>query len=590
MPDGIKIAYFHNFTRIRLLSAQISSMFMSMKRSLCIVCVAVALLLMSCDDVSKPEFPWGEEKTVTVPLQVTAGEKIYLIKYNLSEQAVPKQYTGNLRYEMPAGFSASMSQPEFSRLPDASPLVFTHHQAAMEFNAAPPLVIASQTQDPFTMLRTEISPPPFEENDIQLFWVQNAQNQWVQTNARLVKRGEFCYVWVSTGSLGSPPIPQFANYDDSSSTFTDNKIKDTQAEALAEKFDQIYPLETDLFGFEYGGGQAGNGGIDQDSRIHILVYDIMADSGQGGTVGFFWGKDEYHDGTPALKGLRSNEKEIFYIDSYWLDRRSEVAYTTLVHEFQHMIHFNKKNRGLNKATATWYNEMLSMLAEDMISSHADIDIDPTASPTQLRMPYFNRWYYEGGVTEWKDVYSYSQVYAFGAYLARNYGGAKLIYEMARNNRIDIDSVDTALKTLTGGTVGFNKALEKFPETLLNMKISPSNYNAQGVLQGSHAATFNNTVQGSLWSSPDLTNYDFTAFNLLTIPASNTQPPIYGPCIATVEQYPVSGHGIDVQYSSTANTSGTISLQLTYFTKSPVRMYFLGKKTDGTVVRRSAVYP
>jgi hypothetical protein len=261
-----------------------------------------------------------------------------------------------------------------------------------------------------------------------------------------------------------------------------------------------------------------------------------------------------------------------------------------------MIHFNQKNLRLNRATATWYNEMLSMLAEDMISSR--VGVASAARPIQLRIPVFNALYYKYGVTEWKDkdANSYSQPYAFGAYLARNYGGANLIYSIARNDSVDVDSIDAALKALTSNAVGFTKALEKFPETLLNMRYTPANY-TEGILRDGETATFNNTVQSSLWTSPNLTGYDFTRFALSDIPnayagksGSGIAAGFKGPKIFPVAQYAMRMHGIDVQVYGRANTAGQAGARLTYYTNSPIKMYFVGKKSDETVVRRSAVYP
>ena len=573
-----------------------------MKRSAFIVCCAAALFLMSCDIFgiqgsavsSKEPYAWGDEKKVDVRMTVAPDETIYLVKYNPTTQGVPSQYTGGLRSEVPQGYAASVTAPAFSRMNgvSASPPLYTHHQAAMEFNAAPPPAAAARTFGLSAMGRSVVPDTPAQDEE-RPFWVQNASGAWVQINAKLVTIGTRCYVWIATGNAS----PLFNNYRASSGSDNNNKVTADQAVALAEKFDQIYPYETALFGFEKGGGQDGDGGIDGDPKIHILVYDINEDYRQGqtgGTVGFFWGKDEYVDGSPVLRGLRSNAKEIFYIDAHFLDKRPTMAYSTLVHEFQHMIHFNQKNLRLNKATATWYNEMLSMLAEDTISPRIGVAANTDAHPIKQRIPYFNALYYAYGVTEWRDndANSYSQPYAFGAYLMRNYGGAELIYQMAHNDSVDVDSVDAALKTLTGDAVGFTKAFEKFPEVLLNMQETTGNY-VEGVLQIPSVATFNNTVPGA---QGNFAGYDFTKFDLSEIPNAYAGRPnsgidagFKGPKIFSLQQYEVRGHGIDVQNCGTSSTASIIA-QLTYHANSPVKMYFLGKKSDGTVTRISDVYP
>jgi hypothetical protein len=194
------------------------------------------------------------------------------------------------------------------------------------------------------------------------FWTQDENEHFTQINTTLRAAGTYSNVWVAD-----------ANYDNSSQPNNDNKITTAQAQALAQKFDTIYQKETPVFGFEYGGGffngtnSDGNGGVDGDPKIQILVYDIFGDYkiGQdGGVFGYFWAGDEFKTGAPELEGGKSNEAEIFYIDAHFTDLVPNAIYSTLAHEFQHMINFNVKylSAANKKLTATWYNEMLSMLA------------------------------------------------------------------------------------------------------------------------------------------------------------------------------------------------------------------------------------
>ena len=53
-------------------------------------------------------------------------------------------------------------------------------------------------------------------------------------------------------------------------------------------------------------------------------------------------KDFYKDSVTKTKGLRSNETEIFYIDAHFLDAFTEMTYSTLAHEFQHMLNYVNK--------------------------------------------------------------------------------------------------------------------------------------------------------------------------------------------------------------------------------------------------------
>jgi hypothetical protein len=89
--------------------------------------------------------------------------------------------------------------------------------------------------------------------------------------------------------------------------------------------------------------------------------------------------------------------------------------------------------------------MMSMVCEDMMQSYLNISDDD--SP-KSRFLYFN-YNYPYGMTYWftgdNVLISYANAYAFGAYLARNYGGAELIHEIASNNSVDMDSITAALQ-------------------------------------------------------------------------------------------------------------------------------------------------
>jgi hypothetical protein len=347
---------------------------------------------------------------------------------------------------------------------------------------------------------------------------------------------------------------------------------------------------TGFFGHEYGGtgpnggnggDPSGSNGIDGDANIHILVYDIGFDGVQdSGTAGFFWGKDEYTQAQLGSANLKSNEAEIFYVDAHFADKEPDLIYSTLIHEFQHMIHFNQKTLRLNKESQAWYNEMLSMLAEDLFCPEISIPSTHEAHPIQARIPTFHTFYWARGVTEkdWlSDPYaliSYANTYAFGAYLVRNYGGAELLYKIAKNDKVDKDSVDSALKELTANRVSFTGALEQFPLVLFNNREVMANYNSNGVLGENKIPTFNNTVTGS----GSLTGRNFTKFN---IDADDLKPisPVPFPALSQGDM-PVEG--IDFQDWGAVTGGGSLKLNITRYSNSPVVLMLIGKKTDGTI--------
>jgi hypothetical protein len=537
---------------------------------------AALVMLLSCDTSagggSGNVDSWGKVQTKTFQVDTEAGESVYLVKVyqgSPNDKTVPAKYTGGVKSR---GDSAARNAVSGSPSPDGP--AFVHHRRAVEFNALPPLAVPEQRG------RRAASPSAstWTDGPSASVWVEDAGGRFVQKTATLRKTGTHCKIWVINENFGSG----------------DNQITQARANELADKFDAIYDLETFFFGYEYGGGPGGDGGIDGDLKIQILVYDIDFDaninSQEGKVLGYFWDKDEYSQAVLDMSPyrLKSNMAEIFYLDAYYTNKEPQTIYATLIHEFQHMIHYNQKIRALNRASETWYNEMLSMLAEDMISPL--VGIDPKSHPKQLRMPYFNAYYWKRGVTEWTDDYllvSYANTYAFGAYLVRNYGGVELLHEMARNSSLNLDSVDAALRTLSGGDIDFYAALKKFPEVLLNSKNVPGNY-ANGVLLGGKTASYNHSAQGlPSWNSPalgrvvNLSDYRFDGFDInsdIKVTPIGGGEQTYPPQIHSSVAGDMGPNSIDVLNLGLEPKEVTIS----YYSKAPVQFYLLGKKSNGVV--------
>ncbi len=191
--------------------------------------------------------------------------------------------------------------------------------------------------------------------------------------------------------------------------------------------------------------------IGEDDEITILIMDIDKDnSPDGGVIGYFYSKDNYKKS--SFSG--SNERVMFYVDAVMFangedgwdidDFWPKTVISTLSHEFQHMIHFYQKTILLtnNNDTDIWINEMLSETTEDMVATKIR-DIGPrgvdyldgsSGEPDNYlgRYPLFNE-NNTLSLTSWYDRLSdYSKVSAFGTYLVRNYGGAKLLHDIMHN--------------------------------------------------------------------------------------------------------------------------------------------------------------
>ncbi|OJF77629.1 MAG: hypothetical protein BKP49_01230 [Treponema sp. CETP13] len=379
-----------------------------------------------------------------------------------------------------------------------------------DFNNNPPELVGDVTSSIVTSSRsvlstssdssTDTDTDSYTDTDIanatKSFYVQDADDDWVEEDATLYAIGDNCYVWIADD-----------NYDDESDSDSDNVVTTTQAQAIADKFDLVYDPETAVFGDKYDEDDAAEGTylVDPAEKISIFIYDISYDYDEdqsSGTFGFFWAKDFYTDNyMQETYEYRSNETEMFYIDAYFLDKYSDYMYSTLAHEFQHMLHFVHKYIEQGLSSSTWFNEMLSMTCEDMMQDLLEIDDD--YSP-KSRLWYFNQ-YYNYGMTDWLDddgVYiSYANAYAFGAYMARNYEGASFVQELASNDSVDMDSITAALSTF-GYSDEFDDIFEDWGQALIYTDATDV----------SDTLSYNKTVEDDTGIYDDYT-YPFNAIDL-----------------------------------------------------------------------------
>ena len=287
--------------------------------------------------------------------------------------------------------------------------------------------------------------------------------------ATLRAKGEYCYVWV---------------VDDyyMSESADGSKVDSSTAETFALKFDEIYPAIRNVFGSEsdclinydtsitsYDASLSMESYSDTGTMVNIVIYDIGADSeldssSQCGVVGYFYSKDYVYPSSSVSKNSvinYSNKGKYFYVDSSYAVSYFNTVISTLAHEFQHIINFNVKNISQNLSPSTSYNEMLSMLCEDMMQKMLGIDDD--GSP-KARLQGFNAYYFLSGLSEYNSscaVVSYADSYALGAWLSRQYGGAALVQAIMQNDSVDNDSIAAAVNSLNGTDYDFDDLFEQF---------------------------------------------------------------------------------------------------------------------------------
>ncbi|OHD66359.1 MAG: hypothetical protein A2176_07715 [Spirochaetes bacterium RBG_13_51_14] len=275
-------------------------------------------------------------------------------------------------------------------------------------------------------------------------------------------------------------------------------IDDTMVQTIAEKFlhddtptydDDIYDWVTNIYGEEWGilpyGAQSQLISDDiSNNEITILLFDIDNDnSTNGGVLGYFWAKDNFKKSSIRY----SNERIMFYLDAVLLatpDGTWEISdywpsqiVSTLAHEFQHMIHFYQKTvlRTHGIGSETWIDEMCSLATEDLVADKLSIDgprgvssSDPTAGSSPIskgRLPLYN-YFNDYSVTNWYGgdfvLVSYSLNYALGAYLARNYGGAKFFRNVVQNYLTDYTAIESAISSSsTGVSENFSTMLQNW---------------------------------------------------------------------------------------------------------------------------------
>ena len=504
------------------------------------------------------------------------GKQVYLVKTNTGTSAVPSGNTGFAAsaFEVsPYSASRTAEAPVF--IPAPGKVVRYENTEAAAFNANPPPITRSSSSKSLPgMAKNELvsygGASAYNVNtSTKLFWVQNSLSAWIQVTATLRSIGNYCYIWVVN-----------ANYDNTSTLLNDNKVTTAQITALKDKFDGtagnsyndgIFKNVTTIFGYEYGGGTGGTGGQDTDQHISILVYDIDGDyvSAQtGGVLGFFWGKDFY---TQAAIGAtpKTNYCEMFYIDSHFTDQYPGLITSTLAHEYQHMIQFNQKSVSNSLNSAAWFNEMCSMVAEDLVL--ANIGLDPVIDGAQNRLPDFSYHYAESGVSDWLDnpnvLKSYASAFAFGAYLARNYGGATFFKNLLSNTQVNETAITAALAT-GGYTDTFDGALKHYGEALVYTDI-PAGSSVKTLKQ-----TNTTTIGGISYTASPI---DYAAVQQYNAAAGWVAgafgPRTYAPA-STVTLRPY-GNSIHTQASWTA-LAGDLPIVLTAPIDTNVKYYLMVK--------------
>ena len=178
-----------------------------------------------------------------------------------------------------------------------------------------------------------------EEDDFDRdFWAQTYSGRWYTVRSDLLATGTYCKVYAQQTAY----------------------ITTAQAERVAVEFDdKIFNQITTNFGE--------HGDVDEDGKVTLLLLDIVdeydPDVGGGFVAGSF-------DSTHMLRktsNSKSNECDMIFIDVNPVEVESEEFYTTIAHEFQHLINYSRTYMVDGREQDIWINEGLSSGAEYIYS-------------------------------------------------------------------------------------------------------------------------------------------------------------------------------------------------------------------------------
>ena len=152
-------------------------------------------------------------------------------------------------------------------------------------------------------------------------------------------------------------------------------------------------------------------GVDNDTRLTILHAPLS------GLAGYFSSTDEY----PTQVHPSSNQREIIYIDTSFLELNTREYLGTLAHEFTHAVHFRA-----DRTEDTWVNEGLAEMGRELAGYRSS-----------FRSSYLSST--QASLVLWSDnpssnMPNYGGASLFMEYLAQQYGLDSL--RLLMNERAD----------------------------------------------------------------------------------------------------------------------------------------------------------
>lgn len=423
------------------------------------------------ESVSVDDYIHVDNGSVRVPAS-KAGKTAYLVKVNLGASKVKKGDTGYSR-----SISDSESEVEYYRTKTFDPGITRESLGELisEEEASRSVSRAAKT---------------YSKGDTKSFYLAEKTSK----TATLKAVSNNFYIW----------------YVPSNKKF----IKESELDfaTLGSKLDSIFSMEKAIFGSNVPKKNYSNViTITESDKIHVVVYDIQDDAKEGTYTGLF--------GLMSTSNMivqeGSNQCQLLYLDSYLFQEKEEEIWLTAAHELQHLLNFVQKQLNIDATVnsfSTWSTEMLSLLAEEIFQEK--LGVSDEYSVVKTRSVFLNAglnigfgeeaWDWASSSSGRPGSFEYANTYLFGTYLARNFGGIKLIHEIATNSYYKEEAITQALKTC-GYDEDFASVLAKFGQTFVN-------YDNKGSI-----CTLDKTIS-STYSG---TTYKFKAMNIsdYKVPAS-----------------------------------------------------------------------
>lgn len=292
--------------------------------------------------------------------------------------------------------------------------------------------------------------------------------------------------------IGETDIDLYIWVDTSEKEYASESI-----EHLAKKFIDIYPDMVNSYGIHWGEhGYSNILSADRDD-FHILLMDIEYDENKGkdGAIyGYFDSRDLFlNDYSSDDEVVNSNQSLNIVLDSHvyfnraltqdgksrdWSEYNLDTidGISTMIHEFQHMIHnYQKRIRNVpqisNDSEDIFVDEMFAMMAEDLMAEKYLRTEKGFVPPDFARIPMFNQGWMDQGSFEWNNnsLQSYSNAYTMGAYLIRNYDyDYSFIKKYFTNEVLGIDGLISALQLVSNDSSFSRKdLLHNFGSAVLN---------------------------------------------------------------------------------------------------------------------------